>query len=361
MTEVTVRQAADESSPLERLALLLEPDRAERLRECAEKARAVLGDRTVWNVRATASGDGDVETLFALLAHGPGAGVDLRTVVLDGGPAFFRVTKRMHNFLHGSVGDAGRLGDPEQHLYETVLETNLARMAGQVRPGDLVLLHDPSTAGLVPGFRDLGAHVIWLCSTATDMANRVTETAWTFLRPYVEAADAVVFPRPGCGPRWLNPYRMFAIAPSLDPLGPKNRELTAAQEVATLRAAGIVAGNVGDRFLDFTRRDGSPGRVRRHSGVTMSDELLPAGERYVLQVGRWDRLKDAAGVLAGFASALSVDAQRRSPRAGGSAAGGRVRRPGEHPRRPGVRGRLAAAAGLRPASHPHLLAPDRRR
>ena len=306
MTEVTVRQVRDEASPLEQLALLLEPDRAERLRAYAESARRVLGDRTVWNVKATASGDDVAEMLFALLADGPSAGVDTRSVVLDGGPAFSRITKRIHNFLRGSVGDAGRLGEPEQHHYEGVLETNLARMAGQVRPGDLVLLHDPPTAGLVPGFRDLGAHVIWLSHTATDMTNRVTETAWSFLRPYVEAADAVIFPRAGCGPRWLNPYRTFAIPPSLDPLGPKNRELTSEQEVATLRAAGIIAGNVGDRFLDFTRRDGSPGRVRRHSGVTMSDELLPAGERYVLQVGRWDRLEDAAGVLAGFASALSA-------------------------------------------------------
>ena len=306
MTELTVRRVQDEASPLERLALLLAPDRADRLRSYADSARRVLGDRTVWNVTVTAAGDDATERLFALLADGSGAGVATRPVVLDGGPAFFKITKRMHNFLRGSVGDAGRLGEPERQHYETVLETNLARMGGQVRRGDLVLLHDPATVGLAPGLRDLGAQVIWLSHIATDMTNRVTETAWSFLRPYVEAADAVIFPRAGCAPRWLNPYRTFVIPPALDPLGPKNCELTDEQVEATLRAAGIIAGNVGDRFRDFNRRDGSPGRVRRHTGVTMSDELLPAGERYVLQVGRWDRLKDAAGVLSGFASALSA-------------------------------------------------------
>ena len=305
MTEVTVRQVRDESSPLERLALLLEPDRAERLRAYAESARRVLGDRTVWTVNAAASGDDVAELLFGLLADGPSSVIDTRSVVLDGDPAFSRIAKRMHNFLRGSVGDAGRLDDPERQHYEAVLATNLARMAEQVRPGDLVLLHDAPTAGLAPGLRDLGAQVIWLSHMATGMANRVTETGWSFLRPYVEAADAVIFPRAGCAPRWLNPYRTFAIPPSLDPLGPKNCDLTSEQVEATLRAAGIIAGNFGDRFRDFTRRDGSPGRVRRHSGVTMSDELLPAGERYVLQLGRWDRLEDAAGVLAGFASTLS--------------------------------------------------------
>ncbi len=304
MGDVTVRQVTDATSPLERLALLLEPDRADRLREYAESARRVLGDRTVWNVKATASGEGDAERLFALLAHGPGAAVDTRTVVLDGGPEFFRITKRMHNFLRGSVGDTGRLDEPERQHYEGVLATNLQRMAAQVRPGDLVLLNDAATAGLGPGLRDLGAQVIWLSHIATDVVNRASETAWSFLRPYVEAAEAVVFPRAGCAPRWLNPYRTFVIPPSLDPQGPRNAELTSEQVEATLRAAGIVAGNVGDRFREFTRRDGSAGRVRRHSGVTMSDELLPAGERYVLQVGRWDRLKDASGVLEGFVAAL---------------------------------------------------------
>ena len=303
MSEVAVRRETDELSPLGRLALLLEPDRAARLREYAERARGVLGGRTVWNVRATASGGGDAEMLFALLADGPGRGVATRSMVLDGGPAFFKITKRMHNFLRGSVGDAGRLDEPERQHYETVLAANLARMAAEVRPGDLVLLHDPPTAGLAPGLRDLGAQVVWLVD-ATDLPTRATETAWSFLRPYVEAADAVIFPLAHCAPRWLNPHRTFVIPPSLDPLGPKNRELTPEQAKATLRAAGIMAGNVGDRFRDFTRRDGSRGSVRRHSGVTMSDELLPSGERYVLQVGRWDRLKDAAGVLEGFVSAL---------------------------------------------------------
>jgi trehalose synthase len=309
MTEVTVRQVHDDASPLERLALLLGPERAERLREQADRGRRSLGDRTVWNVGATTSVDRDAEMLFSLLApgsgSGPRAGVEARSLVIDAGPAFFRITKRMHNFLRGAVGDAGRLAEAERQHYETVLATNLTRLAGRVRRGDLVLLQDPAAAGLAPGLRGLGAHVIWLSHVATGVANRAAEMGWSFLRPYVEAADAVVFPRGGCAPRWLNPYRTFVIPPALDPSSPRNRELTSEQVEATLRSAGIVAGNVGDRFRDFARGDGSPGRVRRHSGVTMSDELLPAGERYVLQVGHWDRLEDAAGVLAGFASALA--------------------------------------------------------
>lgn len=304
MTGATLEKVQGEPLPLERLAQLLEPERADRLRTCAETARRVLGDREVWNVSATASGDGVAEMLSALLGYGHIAGIETRWLVLDGDPAFFRITKRMHNFLHGSVGDAGRLDEAERQHYESVMVTNLARVADQVRPGDVVLLHDPPTAGLVPGLRDLGAHVIWRSHIGADAGNRATEAAWSFLRPYVVAADAVTFSRAAWAPRWLNPSRAFEIPPSVDPFSAKNCELTSEQVEATLRAAGIIAGNVGERFLDFTRRDGSQGRVRRHSDVVMGEEMLPAGERYVLQVSRWDRLKDMAGVLTGFASAL---------------------------------------------------------
>ena len=304
MTELTLRQVQVEALPVQRLAGLLEPDRAERLQGYADTAQRLLGDRQVWNVSATPSRDGDAELLSALLGHGRAATVDTRWLVPEGDPAFFRITRRMHNFLHGSVGDAGRLDEPERRHYESVLAANLTRLAQRVRPGDVVLLHDPPTAGLVPGLRDLGAHVIWRSHIGAEVGTRVTEDAWAFLRPYVEAADAVIFSRAAWAPRWLDPARGYEVPPSLDPFSPKNCELTSDQVEATLRAAGIVSGNVGDRFLDFTRRDGSPGRVRRHTGVMMGGEMLPAGDRVVLQVSRWDRLKDMAGVLTGFASAL---------------------------------------------------------
>jgi len=305
MGEQSLREVPVGVLPLERLAQVVRPDRAELFADYAARAQQLLGDRVVWNVSATASGGGVAEMLMALLSYGRAAGVDTRWLVLDGGQEFFRITKRMHNFLHGSVGDAGRLDDPERRVYEAVLANQLSLLSERVRPGDLVLLHDPQTAGLVPGIRDLGAHAIWRSHGGADVGNRATADAWSFLRPYVEKADAVIFTRAEYAPAWLDRSRGFVIPPSLDPFSPKNCDLTDAQVAATLRAAGIVAGNVGDRYRDFTRRDGSTGHMRSHSGVIMGGEMLSAGARYVLQVSRWDRLKDMAGVLTGFVSALS--------------------------------------------------------
>lgn len=52
---------------------------------------------------------------------------------------------------------------------------------------------------------------------------------------------------------------------------------------------------VPDGQLGFTRRDGSPGVVRRHTGLVLDDDWLPRDARVVMQVSRWDRLKDMTG------------------------------------------------------------------
>jgi trehalose synthase len=95
---------------LERLAGLLDPEHAEQLEGSAVLARRILDGRVVWNVNATACGGGVAEMLTTLLAYSRGAGVDPRWLVLEGNPRFFRITKRLHNVLHGSTGDGGPPG-----------------------------------------------------------------------------------------------------------------------------------------------------------------------------------------------------------------------------------------------------------
>jgi trehalose synthase len=304
MDAVALDEVQVEAVPLERLNAELDPDRAARLLTYAETARRLLDDRVVWNVNATATGGGVAEMLLALLAYGRGAGVQTRWLVLDGNPEFFRTTKRIHNLLHGSDGDGGSLGGRERRQYDSVLAANLTQLLAVVRPGDLVLLHDPQTAGLAEGLRAAGAHVIWRCHVGADTSNAATLAAWSFLRPYVEQAEAVVFSRADYAPSWLAPERIRVIPPSLDPFSPKNCLLAPDRVEATLRAAGVVAGGYDDGLVGLTRRDGSPGRVRRHADVIMGGGELPQDARFVLQVSRWDRLKDMSGVLAGFASAM---------------------------------------------------------
>src|SRR5437763_3373028 len=129
----------------------LPPDRfrtllGERYREIEEgisRAAEVFEGRAVWHVNSTARGGVVAELLQSLLAYARGAGVDARWVVIGGEPEFFRVTKRIHNRLHGAPGDGGSLGDAERQIYEGTLEANAAELAGVVSSSDIVFLHDP--------------------------------------------------------------------------------------------------------------------------------------------------------------------------------------------------------------------------
>ncbi len=123
-----MREVRIDPVSLERLARLLDAERAERLESNVVLARRILDGRVVWNVNATASGGGVAEMLTTLLAYSRGAGVDARWLVLEGNPRFFRITKRLHNVLHGVPGDGGPLGDAERDEYESVLAGNLDTM-----------------------------------------------------------------------------------------------------------------------------------------------------------------------------------------------------------------------------------------
>jgi trehalose synthase len=65
-----------------------------------------------------------------------------------------------------------------------------------VEPGDVVILHDPQSAGLAPAIGETGAASIWSCHVGVDEPDDRARAAWAFLRPYVDAADAAAFSRP---------------------------------------------------------------------------------------------------------------------------------------------------------------------
>ena len=295
MQEVEVK-----ALPLELLASILTPERARRLSQAAVRAQVAFGDRTIWHVNATAHGGGVAEMLQTLLAYGRGAQIENRWLVLDGEPEFFAITKRLHNLLHGDPGDGGPLGENERACYERVVGTNVAEMLGLIGSRDIVLLHDPQTAGMVDGLRATGVRVVWRCHVGRDTPNDETDKAWAFLGTYLERADAFVFSRAEYVPDGVDRERLVIIPPSIDPFSAKNRELDPRTVSAVLATVGVVAGADPDGPVHFERRDGSEGTVRRHSDLIADGPPPPHDARLILQVSRWDRLKDMAGVLTGF-------------------------------------------------------------
>jgi trehalose synthase len=254
----------------------------------------------IWHVNATAHGGGVAEMLQTLLAYGKGSHIENRWLVLDGNTDFFVITKRLHNLLHGDAGDGGPLGAAERASYEGVLAMNLAEMQSRIDGRDIVLLHDPQTAGMIDGLRATGARVAWRCHIGRDTGNDLTDTGWAFLRPYVDRADAFVFSRREYAPEWVDEQRLVVIPPSIDPFSAKNRELDPPTVGAVLTTVGLVGGAESDGPIHFERRDGEAGTVRHHTGLIAAGPPPPADARLVVQVSRWDRLKDMAGVLTAF-------------------------------------------------------------
>jgi trehalose synthase len=292
---------------IEPFAELVEPARLAALEQTAHEITALLGGRRVWNVNSTAAGGGVAEMLRSLLRYSRGLGIDARWLVLDGPPEFFRITKRIHNALHGDAGDGSPLGDAEAALYEQVSAANAAELDGFVRRNDVVLCHDPQTAGLVPHLVERGAIVVWRCHIGHESWGGELERGWAFLRKYVEVAPVVVFTRWAYAPRWLPQARILVLAPTIDPFSAKNLPLDAANVRAILGAVDLVAANggrpAGAPF--FVRDDGSVGQVEHRAVVLRTGKPPTVDCPLVVQVSRWDRMKDPIGVLEGFACCLA--------------------------------------------------------
>ena len=275
---------------LGRLEPILGPERLAQLDAAAAGVRDLLGDRRILNLNSTASGGAVAEMLRTLVGYTLGVGLATEWAVIEGDSTFFAITKRLHNGLYGGPGDGGELGASERAHYDRITERNLELVRPLVRSGDVVIVHDPQPAGLVAPLAALGANVIWRCHVGHDGGNEWTDRAWRFLRPYVEPAHAFVFSRDRFAPSWIDRRWLRVIPPSIDPFAPKNRELERSEVLGLLRGAGLVAD------------DGAPSdrRVRHPATVVRSGPPHDAGTPLVVQVSRWDPMKDMAGVMEGF-------------------------------------------------------------
>lgn len=84
-----------------------------------------------------------------------------------------------------------------------MLAANAVELLSRIRPGDVVLLHDPQTAGLAAPLLRAGAQVVWRCHIGVGWDNDATRAGWNFLRPHLTSAQAYVFSRRDYVPTWL--------------------------------------------------------------------------------------------------------------------------------------------------------------
>jgi trehalose synthase len=213
-----------------------------------------LAGRSVLHVNSTAVGGGVAEILNRLVPLMSELGIAARWEVIRGGDAFFQVTKKFHNALHGQPASLS-LQD-----YRAYLETNTQNLKTLSLDADVLFIHDPQPAALIKARPQKGRWWVWRCHIDVSSPHA---GVWGFLKKLVELYDATIFSAPQFAQRLAT--RQFLIAPSIDPLSEKNRELSE----ETIR------------------------QVMRKLDVPLD---LPL----VTQISRFDRLKDPVGVIEAF-------------------------------------------------------------
>jgi len=291
---------------LSRFRRLIGPRESTRVHDALRAARAALDGRRIWHVNSTRLGGGVAEMLNTLLGYERGAGIAVGWLVIDGDAPFFGLTKRIHNHLHGRNGDGRGFTASNHRTYARVMRRNLDALLGTVRAGDVVVLHDPQTAGLAAPLRRAGATVIWRCHVGSDRPNEAVAAAWGFLAPYLDAAHAHIFSRDCYVPDALGGARVAIIPPAIDAFSLKNAPLSRRRARAVLRHIGVLAPRPWAGDLRFRRADGSWARVVRRADIVQTAPVPDVRTPIVLQVSRWDPLKDMAGVMRAFAAQSSL-------------------------------------------------------
>jgi len=213
-----------------------------------------LSGKVIQNINSTFTGGGVAEILGRMLPLLSELGVDARWSVIKGDLAFFEVTKKLHNALHGREE---KISPQDISVFQETSRKNIQELELY---GDIIFVHDPQPVALVERKKELGKKWIWRCHIDVSRPN---ETAWNFIKPWVTQYDAAVFSAPAFSTPL--PIRQFLISPSIDPLSDKNRELS--QDI-----------------IDSV----------------LSKYGIPSDKPLIVQVSRFDYLKDPVGVIQAF-------------------------------------------------------------
>ena len=241
------------SGLLEKYVPIVGAEVIDHLRHLAEPLR---GSRVV-HVNSTREGGGVAEILSWLIPFKQELGLETSWEVIEGGPEFYQCTKSFHNGLQGAP-----VAIPARQLaaYEQTNRDNAERLRGLLSEADFVFIHDPQPAPLFQFCPEHKGKWVWRCHIDLSRPHRAV---WKYLRDWVGSYDASIwsladFAQP-------LPHPLYLIAPSIDPLSQKNRDLYPGEVDAVFDRHGL-------------------------------DPDLPL----ITQVSRYDRFKDPLGVIRSY-------------------------------------------------------------
>lgn len=213
-----------------------------------------LQGKSFLHINSTRAGGGVAEILHRMIPLLRALGIDARWEIIEGDQQFYDFTKKVHNALQGN---RERFTKTMWDHYRDINRANNKKLNIDT---DAVLIHDPQPAPLV-SFRkkSRSRKQAWIWRCHIDISNPMVPV-WNNLKKYVVQYDDVIFSVAKFSKSL--PLNEYIVAPSIDPLSDKNRELSSHE-----------IDDVGNKFG------------------------IPRDRPIILQVSRFDRFKDPIGVI----------------------------------------------------------------
>jgi trehalose synthase len=131
---------------------------------------------------------------------------------------FYNVTKRLHNALQGNPDS---LSEDEWKIFERYNALNASEISGG---WDVIIIHDPQPAGIRRHVPDKAGTWIWRCHIDLSAPN---PDAISRLVPLIREYDGSVFHIEQYVPAGIDGAgTIYTIPPAIDPLSPKNMQLS---------------------------------------------------------------------------------------------------------------------------------------
>ncbi len=191
------------------------------------RARGLYG-RHIVHVNATYQGGGVAEILYSLVLLMNDVGIDTGWRILHGSQEFFETTKSFHNALQGKRMN---LSQTQKRLYQQVNQ-NFAKFTHLDH--DCVIVHDPQPLALIRYYKKRQPW-IWRCHI--DLTNPHKEL-WDWLKGFIIKYDQMVVSNEQYVKQAL-PVDQRIMFPAINPLIPKNREISPKTILQYIKKAGI--------------------------------------------------------------------------------------------------------------------------
>ncbi len=261
-------------------------------------------DRTIWMVNSTDQGGGVAEMLPGVITILRDLGFSVEWAVIHTKEeAFFHLTKKIHNMIHGGGSDssgASLISEEEKRIYENVNRENADSFRSLLKKKDILIVHDPQPMGMGSLLsRELSLPSFWRSHIGTDIENESTLNVWKFLEAYSDGYEHGVFTAPEYIPSFFA-KRASLIHPAIDPLSRKNRPLSPHRLSGILNNSSIERSEHPVLTPDFS----FPAKRLQPDG-SFQNAYLPEStglmfRPIITQISRWDRLKGFQPLVEAF-------------------------------------------------------------